>query len=254
MRIWCLLALIATLAVAEDRQPAGNESDPGIDPKEVAKRLASKDVTERLEAAREAANVQDSCVVTPLTRLLKDKEMAVREAALSALKLREDEKDKKKAATAIAARLKPLAGKEEWKSELIECCNALHDLAQRSTIKALLTNVSTETSPDELRARLRAVANVPHAEAIDELLRFASSGRKANRRSKWAQQAMAYATCQKDDKSLDQWRRWWTDNKKTFDFEGAYLQRQQERAEAATKAEQRKNRKNRKKRKGLEEE
>lgn len=249
MRTWCLLALIATLAIAQDRQPAGNEFDPGIDPKEVAKRLASKDVTVRLQAAREAANVQDSCVVSPLTRLLKDKEMAVRQEALSALKLRENEKDRRKAATAIASRLKTLADKEEWRAELIECCNALHDLAQRSTIKALLSNVSTEASPDELRARLRAVANVPHADAIDELLRFASSGRKANRRSKWAQQAMAYATCQKDDKSLDQWRRWWSDNKKTFDFEGAYLQRADERAEAAAKAEKRKQRKNKKKRK-----
>ena len=239
MRTWCLLALLATFAVAEG---------PGLDPKDVAKRLASGDVTVRLEAAREAANVQDSSVVTPLTKLLKDKELVVRQAALSALKLREEEKDKKKAATAIAARLKTLASKEEYRDELLEHCNALHDLAQRSTVKALLTNVSTEASPDELRARLRAVANVPHADAIDELLRFASSGRRANRRSKWAQQAMAYATCQKDDKSLDQWRRWWTDNKKDFDFEGAYLQRRQEAAEKAAKEEQRKNKKKRKKR------
>ena len=141
--------------------------------------MGHRDAAVRLAAARAAAGVQDKLLVAPLVRLLRDKERPVRSAAVEALAGRVDEKQRRSAALGLAPRLGPLAKDPEDLAELLELVQALHDLAQPVTIKALL-DVTVNDDPKAVKARAMAVANVPCAEAIDEPLieRLGKLGRR----------------------------------------------------------------------------
>ena len=110
MRLTCSIALLCTLALADDvaREEAAL----------VAKRLASKDFDTRIEAVREAAQIQHSSLTSPLIKLLRCKEVAVRLAVVEALGLRRDTSEKKRAAKALSARLKPLQDNPDRQDEL----------------------------------------------------------------------------------------------------------------------------------------
>jgi HEAT repeat protein len=243
MRPILMLALLGSLAVAgndEAEKAARQEAEA------LCKRLGDKEAGERLEAARTAASNHHALLTAPLTRLLKDKDARVRFAAISALGLRNDPKAQKKAASALAARLRPLEGKEERTEELTAVIQALHDLAQPSTVKALL-DIKSGANPDVARARAMAVANVPSKETIERLIQFGYKDRKGSGQTrKLATAALAYATQTKVRGGVEQWRQWWSDNKDTFDVDAAAEKRASRRIEQKEREAKRKERKKRK--------
>jgi HEAT repeat protein len=246
MRPILILALLGSLALAGDDEA---EAAARQEAEALCKRLGDKDAGGRLDAARTAASNHHALLTAPLTRLLKDKDARVRSAAISALGRRDDPKAQKKAASALAARLRPLDGKEERTEELMAVIQALHDLAQPSTIKALL-DIKSGTDRETAVARARAVANVPSKEAIERLIQFGYKDRKGSGQTrKVATTALAYATQTKVRGGIEQWRQWWSDNEDTFDIDAAAEKRANQRTEQKEREAKRKERGKRKRKK-----
>ena len=221
--------------------------------KAIAKQLASKSDEEVYAGLHAAAGNQDKSLTSPICKLLKDKNPSIRATAIEVLATRTEPAAQKKAAQSLAARLKPLASKEDGKEELLKVVAALHDLAQPTTIKALLDSKHDEAR-DVRQARAMAVANVPSKEAIERLIQYGYKDRKGKGRTRdIATKALAYATGEKNRGGIDGWRRWWKENEKDFDCIDAAEKRAEKRDAAAQKkakqAERKKKNKNRKKKK-----
>jgi hypothetical protein len=181
--------------------------------------FTSEDSDVVIAACREAATVQDEALTAPLIRLLKHDNPAVRKAAIEALQLRKPEEERKKAAHALAQRIAPLAEKPETKEECLLVATALHDLAHPVALKPLLEGIGPDSDRELSRARLRAAANLPSKEVIDELLQLGSAGKRGG--AGWRQaaviDALRYATQENVKGGIEAWRAWWTENKKTYD-------------------------------------
>ncbi|MHC4729062.1 MAG: HEAT repeat domain-containing protein [Planctomycetota bacterium] len=239
MRLTCSIALLCALALADD---VAKEEAAAI-----AKRLASKDLDTRIEATREAAQNQHSSLTSPLIKLLRNKEVTVRLAAVEALGLRRETSEKKRAAKALSVRIKPLEDKPDRHDELTKIVEALHDLAQPIAIRPLM-DIPVNLDQALAQARLHAAANIPSKEVIDRLLQYASSGRR-NRNARWksAGAAIRYATQESVKGGIREWRQWWKDNKATFDVDHAANLRADERMKQAQQKANRKKRKRKKK-------
>ena len=212
---------------------------PDVDVDAVVAGLKSDDDAARLAAAEQAAEVADDAVTRPLARLLTDDRFEIRAASIRALGARSSDHAKKDAAKALAARMSALSKSVHDEGELALTVQALHDLAQPSTIRPLLDGIDDSASEDLYRARVMAVANVPHADAVDELIQhLARRGRGkwgGNKRS--VVEALQYATGERHGADPDTWRAWWKEAKKTFDF-GAAARRRADEAERQREREQ----------------
>lgn len=204
----------------------------------------SKDFDTRRKAAEEAVKLQDSKLVRPLARLLKDDMPEIRDAAIRALGAREVDADKKKAAAALVARV-PRKGGVKDPMERVAIFRALRTLARRETIRPLMDGIHLDTDEEEAEARLMAVAEVPHAEAVDRLIAFlASGGRKGSRKQRGhAERALRYATGVNFGRDPDKWRKWWKEMGKNFSFESVRVAREAAEAKAREKREKREQRK-----------
>jgi HEAT repeat protein len=225
--------------------PAEKPPAPDVD-QLVADMGDAKFAVKRLDAAAAAKSVQDPKLLAPLVKLLRDENTEIRTTAIAALGARREPEQQKKAAEALAARLKSLAGKPEAESERTEIARALHDLAQVGAIEALLDDVGQGMGLDEVDARCRAVGNVPSPKAIEALIAFMQKGHRDG--SGWrasAARALEYATGERRVNDPDQWRAWWKDHEKTFDFEAAAAARRKAEEEKAAKDASRKEKKER---------
>ena len=242
--------IIPILALCALAGPARGDETPRT-VESILEDLKSEDATVRLKAAQDAATVTDGKLLRPLTKALKDDSDDVRLAAIAALAKRTDTTDRKKAASALLARV-PRKGGATWAKERLAALDALHDLARPETIRPLLDGIDVAMEIDEVQARMTAVANVPHKDAIERLIQFLDSGRRGMAHQKGAaNRALRYATGMKVNRNPDAWRAWWRANKKTFDFDAAMQARQdaeRERQEKAAEAERKKEDKQRRKR------
>jgi HEAT repeat protein len=256
MRPLSALALIAALALAsptfaEDSVSAGGATDAAasdsaqIDVSDVVARLKSKEGDQRLVAAGQALAIADDAVTLPLIRLLGDEGFGVRAAAIRALAKRSTKRGKKDAARALAARMPRLARSEHGEGELIIVVEALGELAQPSSVKPLFANVDDDTGDEVFEARMNAVARIPDAAAIEELIQYLAR----RGRGKWAGRkravinALQAATGQKLGGDPDAWRAWWKENAKTFDFGAAAERRAEEGDERARREAKKRDRK-----------
>ena len=239
------LSLILYPAAAEDRV----EAELKASAKALAEQLASKEPGVRAEALKAAATNQHALVTTPLIKLLKDKDFATRVAALNALGTREHASERKKAAKAVASRLSKLSSKPETRTELLQAIDALHNLAHPTSIKPLLDNLTKETDREIARARLMAVANVSSPEAIDGLINLAAKGRNMNRLKDLVRAALKDATGENVRGGADEWRAWWKENKKDFDFESVRAAREEAKAKREAKEEKKRQRKEKREKK-----
>jgi len=213
-------------------------------PDDLSARLASDDSNAVIDACREAASSEDAALTTPLIRLLKSDNPAVRQAAIEALALRKPADERKKAAQALAQRIAPLAAKEDSKEECLAVVSALHDLAQPVALKPLLDGIAPDSDKDLARARMRAAANIPSKDVIEELLSLGSAGRRggAQWRVSAVLDALRYATQEKVEGGIEAWRHWWMENRKTFDVDLA----ENKRADARLKEQERRAKKGKK--------
>ncbi|HEX5137175.1 MAG TPA: HEAT repeat domain-containing protein [Planctomycetota bacterium] len=213
-------------------------------PEDLLGRLGSEDASVVIEACREAATSAEPALTAPLIKLLKSDNPAVRTAAVEALALRKPPEEKKKAAQALAQRVGPLAAGEETKEECVLVANALHDLAQPVALKALLDGIGPDDDRDVAKARMRAAANIPSKDAIEELIHLGSAGRRGGAQWRVAAviEALRYATQERVEGGIEAWRQWWTENRKTFDVDIAANKR----ADARLREEERRARKGKK--------
>jgi HEAT repeat protein len=219
------LALGAALLLLTPTARAGDDAPPDLTNAEGIKRALGSDEPEtRLAAAKAAAGVQDKVLLPPLVRLLKDKEDVVRDAALDALAARTEEKQRKTAALSIATTLLrpldrvPTTADRDLEEPVVQ---ALHDLAQEATIGHLLDDVHPEAPADLIKARLRAVANVPSKKAIEALIDYGARRRSGDGHRAAVRDALRYATGQTFGGDPDQWRQWWREMEKDFDVQAA---------------------------------
>ncbi|MFM8978918.1 MAG: HEAT repeat domain-containing protein, partial [Planctomycetia bacterium] len=233
----CALLLAASLAaLAGLLGPAAGADEPrdAAAPPDVpalVAGLASPDREQRQAAAEAAREVAHPDVLPALLKAAKDEYRSVREPVWKALATRAATPEKAKAARALEARLRELDRKPDSPEELSIVVQALHDLAQRSSIEPLLEGIEPTTEAPVALARLKAVGNVPAREAIDALINYASRGRGGDTHRGAARQALTYATGLKLA-NLDAWLRWWNDARRTWDPEEAAA----DRAEQAAKA------------------
>jgi len=159
-------------------------ADAKPDADAIAAGLASKEDTVVLNALTAAVEDQSPSLASPLCKLLKHRNPAVRQAAIEVLGGRTEKRARSKAAGALCARLGPLVDKhEENGEELDKLLTALHDLAQEKSIKPLLGLKST--APREIREKAAmAVANVPDKEAIERLIQYGYKDRRGSGRTR----------------------------------------------------------------------
>ena len=230
MRITAALLVLASFAWA--------------DAAAIVKKLGDKNDQIVLEGLAEAANEQSKSLTASLVKLTKHKNPAIRQTAIACLGGRTDVAAKKKAASSLAARLKPLSKDPHDKTEILLVIQALHDLAQPTTIKALL-DTPNDAERDVREARAMAVANVPSKEAIERLIQYGYKDRRGEARTRdIAVRALRYATQDNTKRGIEGWRKWWSDNKKSFDPESAADKRQEARDAKAEKDAKREARKN----------
>ena len=231
---------------------------------ELLEALKSKSPDEVVGAANEAAEVQDHELLRPLTKLLSHKDRLVRMASIGALKTRQEKADRKKAAASLGLQLNKRSGPDNLK-ERMAIVDALHYLAEPSTMKVLIGGIDRESDRNELKARLMAVANVPSKDAIELLIKFMDAGNRRGRPGHRgaADAALQYATGAgnvrkqwdrtKGRGGENAWRDWWREHKKTFDPKAVAAAREQARREAeareAEKQERQRKKKERKARK-----
>jgi HEAT repeat protein len=183
----------------------------------------TKFTVKRLDAATAAKQFQDPRLTPLLAKLLKDEYPDVRTAAVAALAARTDPDQRKKAADALGSRLDAISGKPELDAERGQVIDALHDLAQPSTIDTLIDKIDYGTSLDEVDARCRAVANVPSPRAIEALIGFMQKRHRDGTGYRSAcNKALQYATGERGANDADMWRAWWKEHEKTFDFQAAF--------------------------------
>ncbi len=231
---------------AEPKPGARDAEDAVRSTEELVEALKSKSPDELTTAANEAAKVPDHELLRPLTKLLSNKDRAVRIAAVDALKTRQEKADRKKAASSLGAHLNKRTKLEDL-PERLAVIYALHDLAEPGSMKALLDGIDRNMEAGEVSARLKAVANVPSKEAIELLIKFMDSGGRRDRPGQRgaADGALRYATGAGNIRKQwnrikgrggdNAWREWWRENKKTFDPKAAAAKREEARKEAAEK-------------------
>lgn len=223
-----VLALLAFAvpALADDPAPPrdGKPADPIVDLLAQLKDDQPPEV--RLEAVKLAKGLEDPRLVPAIGKLLRAPEEDVRVGAMAALGARGTPESKKKAATLLAERLKPLDAALETdvtrKPELIALCKALHDLAQVSSVDPLLDGIEFRADLEVVEARAMAVANVPDAKAVDGMIDLMGRRHRDGTGIRAVlSKALFYATGAKLGNDADAWRAWWKDARTRFDFEGA---------------------------------
>lgn len=238
-----LRALLAVVVVASSAVPRLARADTPTDVAEAARkeatalaeRLKSKDPAELKAALGDAAKHQHPLVTTALCRLVGDVEGSVRDALAAALVGRTELDGRKAAARAIEARVERIQKSDDDLTERIAWIGVLHDLAQPSSLRVLAAETGLDRSADELAARLRAIANLPSADAIEAIIQFRSSGNRRGQpdptgaqRGRLARDAFRYATGVDVGHDPDAMRAWWKDHAKTFDFDAAAERRAKE--------------------------
>jgi HEAT repeat protein len=222
----------APRAGAADEPDAKAEAERAKKVDALVERLKSADADERRGAAALALSEQDGKVTAALVRALTDADSQVRRAVIAALAARTEEHAKKDASAALLARTDRLVQYADLQVELIAVLGALHDLAQPTIVAPLVHSIDLERrEPAILEARLRAIANVPTAQAIESLIDVMARGGRGN--AWWKREvrgALMYATGQKFGADPDVWRKWWREEGKGFDFAAAAARRAKERA------------------------
>lgn len=197
----------------------------------LVERMKSSDLDVKHPAMAEAKTVQHPTVTAQLARALSDPDELTRLAALEGLAARTTPEGRKAAATAIAARLPRLAEAPKLHDEHLRAIAILHDLAQPVALKALAARLGLDVEPEELAARLRAIANLPTAEAIETIIDFRATGGNRGGRSelgyrrRFAREAFTYATGTDAGQDPDAMRAWWKAHEKGFDFAAAAAER-----------------------------
>ncbi|MDJ0520997.1 MAG: hypothetical protein QNJ90_02870, partial [Planctomycetota bacterium] len=181
-------------------------------------------------------------------------------AAIEALAARSDKSARKKAGSSLASRLSRLNKGRADRDELLLLIESVGALGQSSGIKPLLAPIEVEMDMDEVKVRLQAVADIPHASSVEALIDFLALGRRSGRgpHRRAAHDALRYLTggSPKDHrtsgKDADRWRAWWKDNKKSIDLEAIAEAREAAAAEREAKAERKKQKREEAKRKRKE--
>ena len=214
-------------------EPAPPQKPAPTETRDLLAMMKSADPVLRRAGAAEAAADPDPSLTAPLAKLLNDEALEVRLAAAASLARRTDDAARRTAAAAAADRLARLGEKGD-PAEREALVAALHDLAQPSAVKALLDGIQAATAREEVAARLRAVGNVPAAEAVEGLIDFLARGRGRGDWNQSARLALRYALrTDAGGADPDLWRAWWRENRRGFDFAAAAADRARERDEAA---------------------
>jgi len=225
-------ALLAPSAAARPDAAADAEAAKKI--ATLVERIKSTDPEVRKAAVTEAKTEQHPAVTAALLHGVSDTDAGVRKVELEALVARTDPTAKKQAASAVAARLPRLTAKPDDHDELMRSLAALHDLAQPVVLKALTDRLGLDVEAEELAARLKAIANLPTADAVEAIIQFRASGgnqggaRELGYRRRMARQAFKYATGEDVGNDPDAMRKWWKEHEKGFNYEAAGLRRAKE--------------------------
>ncbi len=228
-----LACIAARPARADDAGAATKEAEAAAAKAAAAllERMKSSDLDVKRPAVAQAKSEQHPTVTAQLARALSDADDLVRQTAIEGLAARTTPAGRKAAATAIAARLPRLTESPVLRDELLRALAILHDLAEPVSLKALAAHLGLDVEPEELAARLKAIANLPISEAVDTIIDFRATGGNRGGRSelgyrrRFAREAFAYATGTDVGNDPDAMRAWWKEHAKGFDFQAAAAER-----------------------------
>ena len=207
--------------------------------KALIERFKAEDAEAREKAAIESAANGESCLTSPLLKLLKDDYVSVREAALGALATRTDKGSRRKASSTLVSRLRKLEKSNADRPELLLTLKTIGRLGDARAVRPLLDAIEPETDQELAKARFMAVAEIPHKDAIERLINYLDKWRRRGdmqNHRRMALNALQYASGQKIGGDPDKWRAWWREAEDGFDFEHMRQLREAALQEAADKA------------------
>ena len=219
------------------------------------KKMKDKKPETRLAGVAAAAELQDEKITAQLIKLLKDKDWHVRELSMQALAIRTGDADRKKAATALAARLPSLGKSTGTASEYALAIAALGRLGCKESVAALV-DIDTDEAQETAKARLMAAAEAPFPETVDELIKFLSKGRNRGRNNQrqYAVAALRYVTGANLGNDPDKWRAWWKKSRASWSLTAVKDERLEKARQAEAKAKEREEKKAERERKKKENE
>jgi hypothetical protein len=226
-----LLSLSLLLSAAQDKGPAKTPpqkstekaaQEKTADPKRVQAATAELDAAfkdgkspERIAAIEKNADVVDGAVIERIAKGLKDKDAAVKQAAIEALG-RMKHPDSVKALNGLYnSEKKTLATDEAMFPLLLKSIGRLGD---PSSVAVLSDSPFSSKIFPSIQARLYGLGNIRTNESVEALVGFMKLGAERDFQAlmpEW-RVALVHLTGVDNGDSIDLWQKWWREKKKDF--------------------------------------
>ena len=214
--------LLSTILLApplpQDETPAPEPPDPELVAKTVERletAYRSKDTEEQVRAIGEAGRVADAAVVKSLAKGLRQKDPALKEAVLQALRWM-DHPDALKTLHRTYKSDRAIKKDPELSASLLK---AIGQHGDRSSISILSDDPFSTRNYQAIKARVLGLGNIRDRKSVEALLGLmkSSAPRYVDDRMEDFRLALIMLTGTDQGPSSQMWLRWWNDNKKSFE-------------------------------------
>jgi hypothetical protein len=220
--ITALLMVPAAQDKAPEKGPAKGAQQAAVDPKRAQAAIAELDLAfkggqsaDRIQAIQKNTDVVDAGVIERIAKGLKDKDVAVKQAAIEALG-RMRHPDSVKALTAFYQADKKALTADEATFPLL--LKALGRLGDPSSVAILSDSPFSSKNFPSIQARLYGLGNIRTIESVDALVGFMKLGSERDFQAlmgEW-RVALVHLTGADNGDSIQLWQKWWREKKKDF--------------------------------------
>lgn len=217
-----ILMLPAVQDKAPEKAPAKSAEREVVDPKRVAAAVAELDQAfkdgksaERIQAIQKNSGVVDAAVIERIAKGLRDKDVAVRQAAIEALGYMKHPASVKALNGFYQAEKKTLTDDNLTFPLLLKSIGRLGD---PSSVAVLSDSPFSSKIFPSIQARLYGLGNIRTVESVDALVGFMKLGSERDFQalmSEW-RVALVRLTGVDNGDAIQLWQKWWRENKKDF--------------------------------------
>jgi hypothetical protein len=221
-----LTALFMMPAVQEktpEKPPAKSAQKDAADPKAVQAAIAELDAAlkdgksaEIIQAIQKSTDVVDAGVISRIAKALRDKDSAVKQAAIDALGHMQHP-ESVKALTAYYKAEKRTLTNDEVLFPLV--LKSLGRLGDPSSVAILADSPFSSKIFPSIQARLYGLGNIRTIESLDALIGFMNLGAERQFQAlmpDWRVALVHLTGVDQGGESIPLWQKWWRENKKDF--------------------------------------